>query len=321
MRFPKRLGISPTMNNWLHEQVKNKNVNIVHNHGLWMMPNIYSGRACKDSSCKLVVSPHGTFSTWSLARNYFAKALFWKFLQSGALQRADFFHATCEKEYIDIRNQGFKQPVCILPCGVNIPLLSPKASFKRRQLLFLARIHPTKGVDILLNAWRRVENRFPDWDLYIAGPDNNGYLKEMQLLVTQLRLRRVTFSGPLYGAEKQKAFQNASLYVLPSHTENFGITVAEALAAGTPAIVTRGAPWQGLSKYGAGWWIDSRLDPMVDCLEQALTLSSEKLNEMGKAGHKWIAHDFSWAQISIKFMNTYRWMLQGGEAPPWVRFD
>ena len=117
-----------------------------------------------------------------------------------------------------------------------------KPQDRRRQLFFLGRIHPIKGINNLLRAWQVVEHRFPDWDLLIVGPDNAGYMDEMQALAAHLRLERVAFGGPLYGEEKLRAYQAASLFVLPTHSENFGMTVAEALAAGTPAIVTQGAP-------------------------------------------------------------------------------
>ena len=134
-------------------------------------------------------------------------------------------------------------------------------------------------------------------------------------------LKRVVFRGPLFGEEKLQAYREADLYVLPTHSENFGITVAEALAAGTPTIVTHGAPWAGLAEHGAGWWIDVGVEPLVACLEKALSTSPQCLGEMGKAGHEWMKRDFSWERISAQFLVTYRWMLTGGEPPPWVRFD
>lgn len=315
------LGRSPQMRNWLRAEVKLGSVDIIHNHGLWMMPNVYAGNACLNSNCQLMFSPHGAMSPRALGINAFKKAVFWKLLQGSAVKAAACFHATAESEYSDIRKLGFKQPICIIPCGVNMMPLEEKQNRKRRQLLYLARIHPIKGVDNLLQAWQAVENKFPDWDLVIAGPDNGGYLAEMQALAEKLQLRRIVFRGPLFGEEKFQAYREASLYVLPTHSENFGITVAEALAAGTPTIVTRGAPWAGLVEHRAGWWIEVGVDPLVTCLEQALSASPQQLNEMGEAGHKWMERDFSWARISAQFMATYRWMLDGGDAPSWVRLD
>ena len=99
------------------------------------------------------------------------------------------------------------------------------------------------------------------------------------------------------------------------------MTVAEALAAGTPAIVTKGAPWNGLEKQEAGWWIDIGVDPLVACLEQALALPTMRLAEMGRAGREWMKRDYSWERIGTQVSLAYRWLLEGGETPLWVRLN
>lgn len=318
---PRRLGMSPRMLRWLEEQAASGRIDILHNHGLWMMPNVYPGRVCRNENCRLMVSPRGTLSRWAFGQNRLQKEIFWRLLQGPAVAAAACFHATAASEYEDIRRLGFRQPVCILPNGIDLPPFEEKPDGGRRQLLFLGRIHPVKGVDILLRAWQAVAQRFPDWELHVAGPDNNSYLADMQALAAQLRLERIVFRGPLYGDDKRRAYAEASLFVLPTHSENFGMTVAEALAAGTPAIVTHGAPWAGLVEQGVGWWIEIGVDPLVACLEQALAATPERLREMGRAGHEWMNRDFSWEQIGVQFLETYRWVLDGGEPPPWVRLD
>jgi glycosyltransferase involved in cell wall biosynthesis len=318
---PRRLGISHQMRRWLEAEAASGAVDVIHNHGLWMMPNVYAGNARRKSSCKLIHSPHGAMSPFALSQNPIIKKIFWGLLQGAAARAADCFHATAENEYKDIRRLGFKQPVCIISCGVNLDPLMKKQDGGRRQLLFLGRIHPIKGVDNLLHAWHAIENKFSDWDLHITGPDEDGYLAEMQALAAKLQLQRVFFRGPLFGEDKKAAYSNASLYVLPTHSENFGITVAEALAAGVPAIVTKGAPWEGLEKYGAGWWIEIGVEPLVACLEQAIAQSDVKLASMGQAGREWMIRDYSWERIRTQFSITYRWMIDGGEPPSWVRLD
>ena len=96
----------------------------------------------------------------------------------------------------------------------------------------------------------------------------------------------------LYGEAKVRAYRAASAFVLPTHSENFGMTVAEALAAGTPAIVTTGAPWEGLEQQGAGWWIQIGVDPLVACLTEVMALPPPRLSAMGQAGRAWMARDF-----------------------------
>lgn len=318
---PKRLGISPKLRNWLRLQVTTNHVDIIHSHSLWMMPNVYPGGAVGGSQCPLIVSPRGTLSQYALNRNALRKKIFWHLLQASVLRKAKCLHATAFSEYQDIRRLGFNQPVCILPNGTDVPPLLEKVNSIRKQLLYLGRIHPIKGIDNLLLAWNEVEQKFPDWDLHIVGPDNGGYLAEMQALAKELHLKHVVFAGPLFGDDKLDAYRKANLYVLPSHSENFGMTVAEALAAGTPAIVTQGAPWGGLQKNGAGWWIDVGVEPLIKCLEEVLSLPHAELAEKGRAGRDWMLRDFSWNSIGEQFKITYEWLLNGGSPPTWVRVE
>ncbi len=268
-----------------------------------------------------MVAPRGTISEWALNHHALRKKIFWRLLQEQTLRRADTFHATAEEEYLDLRRLGFRQPVCVIPNGIDVPPLEKPLPKEQRQLLYLGRIHKKKGIDLLLRAWAAVEPRFPDWTLVVAGPDDGGYLPEYQALAERLHLARVHFPGPLYGEEKLAAYRRASLYVLPTHSENFGVTVAEALAAGTPAIVTKGAPWAGLVEHGAGWWIDIGVDPLVAALEEALALPEVRLREMGRRGREWMLRELSWPAIARRIAAVYAWLCGRAERPADVRIE
>jgi glycosyltransferase involved in cell wall biosynthesis len=285
-----------------------------------MMPNVYPGKAVRGTNCKLVVSPRGTLSEWALSQSRFRKqALMWMG-QREVLERADCFHATSGAEYEEIRRLGFRQPVAVIPNGIELPeigeALSTCSSTKPfRTLLFLARIHPTNGVDLLLDAWSELHAAFPDWQLKIAGPLNSRYAQGLQAEIQNRRIPRVEFVGELLGEAKKQAFLDAELYVLPTHSENFGISVAEALAHGVPAIVTEGAPWSGLATKNAGWWIPRTRESLVDTCKEALRLSPHHLVEMGKNARAWMARDFSWDSLAARLCNVYRWLSYRYEIP------
>jgi glycosyltransferase involved in cell wall biosynthesis len=143
----------------------------------------------------------------------------------------------------------------------------------------------------------------------------------VRALVTSLKLDRLVFSGPLHGANKLDAYRAADLFVLPTHSENFAMTVAEALAAGTPAVVTVAAPWSRLTSEGAGWSIEIGVDPLVACLEEALSSSPGQLAQMGLAGRRWMTKEFPWRRIGEQHAATYAWLLEGGDKPPWIRMN
>lgn len=318
---PRRLGRSPALYRWLSGQAETRSIDLFHSHGLWMMPNVYPGWVARRYHIPLVVSPRGTLSEWAFEHGSRVKAVFWPVIQRPALAATTCFHVTAESEYEDIRRMGFRQPVAIIPNGIDMRPPKRTQSSGMRTLLFLGRIHSIKGVDLLLKAWHGVSPYFPDWRLMIIGPDDGGYLPKMQALSAELGLQRTQFCGPLYGEAKLRAYQNAELFVLPTHSENFGVVVAEALAAGTPAIVSKCAPWSGIEAHQAGWWIDSGLDPLITCLEKALACSPSELAAMGQRGRTWMENEFSWHRIGEMMAETYRWILEGGPSPAWVRLE
>jgi glycosyltransferase involved in cell wall biosynthesis len=246
------------------------------------------------------------------------KRVMWHLGQGQTLKRADALHATAESEYEDIRRLGLTQAVCVVPNGIDVPRRMAKSTNGRRRLLYLGRMHRKKGIDLLLRAWRAVQGRVPDWEVVIAGPDDGGELPRMQRLASELRVERVSFLGPVYGEEKLALYRSAHLYVLPTHSENFAITVAEALAAGTPAIVTRGAPWRGLADNDSGWWIEIGVDPLVACLEKAVALPHARLAEMGENGRTWMAREFSWEAIGQQMKRVYEFLRGHGPRPAFV---
>ena len=313
-----RLGLSPAMRKALQATVSNADV--LHNHSLWMMPNIYAGTIKRPKGCVLVTSPRGTLAPWALQRSRWLKKLTWAAGQRKALHGADCLHATAVSEYREFRDLGLKAPVTIIPNGVDMPPYErPRVKTSPvRRLLFLGRVHPKKRVDVLLRAWARLQDLYPDWELEIAGPDNSGYLAEMKNLAKVLGCNRVTFPGAVYGSEKIRMYQSSDIFVLPTYNENFGMAVAEALACGVPAIVTKGAPWSGLQDHDCGWWIESGEEPLVECLKHALGLNSEKLRDMGLSGRQWMESDFSWTHVAGMMLTTYNWLLGRGEVPPWV---
>jgi glycosyltransferase involved in cell wall biosynthesis len=318
---PRRLGVSPKLRDWVAEEARSGDVRILHNHSLWMETNVYASAAARGTACKLVVSPRGTFASRALDRSGLVKKALWPLFVTRATRGVAAFHATAEHEYVDIRARGFRAPVAILPNGIDVPVEATTSRGGRRQLLFLGRIHAIKGIDRLLKAWAVLQDRHPDWDLVLAGPDEGRHQGEMERLAAELGLQRFAFVGPRYGEAKLAAYRSADLYVLPTLSENFGMTIAEALAAGTPVVTTRGAPWAGLEAERAGWWIEHGVEPLVAALDAAMGEPPEELNARGSRGRDWMLRDFSWDRIAADMADFYAWVAEGGSVPPFVKLD
>lgn len=313
-RFP-RFAVSPALARALRRRAGE--VDIVHNHSLWSMANVAAGWVVPGRHAKLVTSPRGTLSAWALANSASVKRALWP-LQSRALRRADLLHATSEVERDEIRALGLGLPVAVIPNGIDIPMPPERSLDGPKTLLFLSRIHPKKGIDRLLQAWQVLAPEFTDWRLVIAGRGEPGHVDEVTGLATTLQLPRVEFPGAVYGAAKSQLYGAADLFVLPTHSENFGMVVAEALAHGCPAVVSTGAPWAGLQTQRCGWWVDLDQQSLAEVLSSAMALPQASRAAMGQRGRQWMQRDFSWESVSAQMADAYQWLLGRGPRPDFV---
>jgi glycosyltransferase involved in cell wall biosynthesis len=281
-----------------------------------------AGRAAMLARKPFIVAPRGMLAPAALAFSQFKKRVVWALLQGEVVRHAACIHATSEQEYDEIRAFGLNNPVAIVPNGIDLPEVrtgSPSGTAVDRVVLSLGRIHPKKGLDRLVRAWARLEAAHPDWRLRIVGPDELGHAGELAVLGAELKVRRVSIEKSVTGDAKIAAYQQADLFVLPTLNENFAITVAEALAMGTPVIATKGAPWRALQSEGCGWWIDHDVESLAAALANAMVMTREALQAMGAKGRAWMKRDFSWDHVADDMLNVYRWLSSGGEAPSTVR--
>ena len=317
-RFPHRaLGRSPEMLRALRSLLRN--CDIVHSNGIWMMPAIYPAIAKQKTKCRLVYCPRGGLSKTALKRSRIKKFLMGHIGgQYMALRETDMFHAASMKELQEIRALGYKQPIALVPNGIDVPDVEHKPfASANRKIVFFGRIHQTKAVDHLVNAWGNVAEEFPDWSLEIAGPDC-GAVPLLKSMIAQRNIPRVSFVGELHGIDKYKFLASADLYVLPSLTENFAITIAEALACGTPVIASHGCPWERLEEKGCGWWIDIGVEALTAQLKKSLSVSPEILLDMGVKGKIWMLEEYSWDKIAQNMLLSYKWLCYGGVRPDFV---
>jgi len=312
-----KLGWSPDMLKAFRELARS--ADIFHVNGVWQFPDLYPTQASRGRHSKVVYCPRGGLSKVALSRGKLKKWVMWHFGGQGrALEETSMFHAASLKEKDEIRALGFKQPIAVIPNGIDDPQIEHKRfGSSNRKLVFFGRIHPTKAADHLVKAWGNVADLFPDWSLEIAGPDC-GAVAGLKSIIKERNIPRVKFVGEYSGKDKYMFLSSADLYVLPSLTENFGITVAEALICGTPAIASRGCPWGGLVDKSCGWWIDVGVESLTATLKSVLRLSPEELERYGQRGRDWMKSDYTWTPVGEMMKSAYGWLLRGGVKPNFV---
>lgn len=311
------LGWIASFRKTVREELAADKASVLHDAGLWLPSNRIAASVARASAVPLVVSPRGMLSTWSLQQRSLAKRLAWQWHQRRDLQGATLLHATADTEAEEFRRAGLTAPVAVVPNGVDLPEIGALNRGREKFVLFLSRIHPKKGVLDLVAAWAAV--RPNGWRLRIAGNDEAGHEATVRDAVLRAGIGdAVDFLGPLDDSKKGQEFARASLFVLPSYSENFGIAIAEALAAGVPVITTRETPWEWLIEKNCGWWIETGVPALTLTLRGATEGPMAELGEMGRRGREWMREEFSWEEAARKMLDCYRWLVGKGDRPAFV---
>jgi len=308
---------------------------LLHDNGLWLPTNHAAAVVCGELKLPRIVSPRGMLTQWALRHKGWKKRLAWQVYQRRDLQSAQVLHATSQQEAREFRELGLTQPIAVIPNGVT---LSPEVRESEvgsqeaevRTILFLGRIHPIKGLMNLVAAWAAIQKSEVGsqkseasgparWRVIVAGGDENGHLAEVKAEIKKQKLENsFEFAGEVADEAKWDLYRNADLFVLPTHSENFGIVIAEALACGVPVITTRGTPWEDLTTHHCGWWVEIGTEPLAGALNEAMKLPDEERRAMGLRGRKLVEENYSWSSAAKKMVAVYQWMLESGPKPEWV---
>lgn len=289
---------------------------VVHIQGLWLAHLGVADRWCRNRGRPLVVSPRGMLEPWAMQYKRWKKALAWGLLEARIVKRAACIHATSESEADAVRRLGISVPIAVIPNGIDIPNERPvdRSGHSKNVMLFLSRIHPKKGLPLLVEAWAKVRPK--TWELAIVGPDECGHEAEVRALCQKFAIADcVRFYGPCYGERKKNLFRNSDVFVLPTYSENFGMAVAEALSWGLPVITTTGCPWRSIVEARCGWWVAPTVEGMVWAIGEAVATGRECRSEMGKRGRLMVMRDLSWGRVAGELREIYEWSL-GQRAKP-----
>lgn len=321
---PRSFGFAPR----LHPALDEAQLDVLHTHGLWMYPSVAAVRWRTRWRRPLVVSPHGMLDPWAVHNAGWKKRMASHLFERHHLGGAACLHALNEAEYRAIRSFGLRNPVAIIPNGIELPgeMRKPVTSDRDRVLLFLGRLHPKKGLANLLRAWARAQNSASRdgyrWRLVIAGWDQAGHESELRRLSDELALgATVSFSGPQFGERKVAAFTHADAFVLPSLSEGLPIAVLEAWSYALPVLMTPECNLQEGFASGAAISLGRDVESIEAQLLALQSLSDQLRRDMGLRGRRLVEAHFNWPEIAESMSRVYRWLTAGGERPPQVRVD
>lgn len=303
---------------------------IVHLQNVFSAQAVWTLLLAGPAKKPVLLSPRGVLSPWGLAmkrpllKRFRLAALVRPFV--GNRQRVT-WHATSELERKDILNIFSSGRVFVVPNGINreqfdevgppdrsayLARFGPEFSVpseKTQILAGLGRLHPTKGFDVAIKALKAICERFPHAVLLIAGRDN-GEEARLRALIACLGLKdRVALVGEVRGEEKIAFLKGADVFLFPSHTENFGLALLEALTAGVPAIVSRKTPWAEVETEGAGLWADNTVEVFAGAIENMLTRDRDPMRERARA----LAARFDLDAIASTFQDIYLELINDTE--------
>ncbi len=286
---------------------------VFHSNCCWLPMSARTAMWAKGLGYKVVYTPHGMLEPWIMKRHYWTKKLPALLLfQKNGVQIADMLHATADSEKENLLKLGWNKNITVIPNCVQVDKITTKESWMRnKEILFLSRVHVKKGINFLIEAVARLKDEMQGYTVRIAGEGDEVYIAELRLMAAKLGVAElIHFEGGVYGERKWELFRRTDLFVLPTHSENFGIVVAEALASGTPVVTTKGTPWQELDECSCGWWTEIGTEATTEALRKFLQCSEDELEQMGRNGRKLIEDKYSTKKIAFDMLKLYESILQ-----------
>ncbi len=296
-------AVSPMLLRCLPEYVRWADV--VHLTLVYSFPTIPTLLACKVLQKPVVWSPHGALQRWAGTTRQRAKATWERVCRAAAPKRL-LLHVASEEEARQSRDRLPGIETALIPNGVDVPGKTAHIEGNGAlRLLYLGRLHPIKAIENLLAACTLLNGS--SYTLTIAGSGDAHYETGIRRKIRELALSdRVRMAGEVLGEAKSRLFENADVVVVPSHTENFGIVVAEALAHAVPVIASKGTPWKRIEEIGCGLWVDNDPGSVARAVER---IGNMPLGEMGLRGRSWMAEEFSWSRRAREMRECYSSLL------------
>ncbi|MCZ6674484.1 MAG: glycosyltransferase [Verrucomicrobia bacterium] len=284
---------------------------VIHGHGFYVYPNWSLGAQARIQGKMLVYHPHGFLEPWILNRSKLPKHIAYILFENKNFAYSQLWRALTEKEADQIRSYGVTAPIVVAANGIHLteydrdfnPDLIPEK--KKKRILFLARLHPKKGLRILLEIWPGIKRNHSDWEVIVAGPDEGGHRQELESLASSLQIEdSIKFVGTVSGDTKLAWLKSSDLFILPSYSEGFSVAVLEAMVCGIPVLATTGCNFPEIFHREAGWICEAEHASLSSALIQALESQEADLHAMGQNGRKLVENKYTWTKIATTIIDA-----------------
>ncbi len=312
-------GHAPELAKELRREVSSHD--LVHIHELWHYPHYAAYRAAQWATKPYLITIHGELDAWALSQKSLRKRVYMALWQRRILAGAAALQAITEEEKRQVQVHGVWSPVAVIPNGVHPEAyqnLPPRTEFEQRHpelaggtvILFLGRIHPKKGLDLLARAFGGIVRDRRSAFLVIAGPDEDGYRGRVEaMLEAEGALGKTVFTGALSGRDKLAALGAADVFVLPSYSEGFSVATLEAMASGLPVVVSRQCFFPEVAGAGAGLIVETDVNELASALIRLID-DPEERQRMGVRGQALVRERYNWDTITDKIIGLYEGVLR-----------
>lgn len=328
--FLKAAAYSPNIEDYLVKRIRETNNQIIHYHNIWNYIPLIANKVAVNTNVPIVASPRGNLFPWNLKKGYLKKKLYMEVFQRRYFNTSDCIHVTSKEELRAVKNLGLNAPIGLISNGVDIDEFKNMQSkekhrdnlgidVNKKYILYMGRIEQKKGLLLLLHAYKDFVKKNDEWKILIAGPAyDKKYFQECKDFVINAGLdKHIEWLGMVSGSKRIDAYGAADLFVLPTHSENFGIVIAEALASGLPVITTNGTPWAEIQNEFAGYIIPLEKRFLLSSIDNFSKLSILEKNEMA-ANAKNIAKRYSWDKPGHEMAQLYEWILGKRNQPKFI---
>jgi len=313
--WPKSYLYSPSLKKELERSIRA--FDVVHIHGIWLYPTWIASRICRREKIPYIIRPCGMLDQYCLSHHPVRKGLYYLLIERKNIKQAHTIHFTTEEERNRSKGYGHRSKTVVIPLGFRVAEylnLPPRGEFRKRYphfigkkiILYLGRISFKKGLDLLVRAVEEVVKQVKDVHWVIAGPDDEGYGKKLRGWIEEKGFEnQVTFLGLVEGDDQLALLRDSDIFCLPSHQENFGMAVVEAMAAGLPVVVSDQVNlYQEISSARAGLVTRCEAEEVRKALCRLLQ-DEELRREMGENGRRLVQARYPWDQIAQEVMRLY----------------